>query len=213
DSFLPQPIEDSGVELYNGTARAIQIIYGIDSVIFGTGYRYTFPFLPQYINSSVATTDVNSSPHPRPIVTDGTHLRSLWLDLFYIEEPTLGFINMNMGIQSFRYPEYEAVALAKVWSGTAFLPSQDELWRQHKAHVEELGGYGKHFQFVSNERSNEIFKFLLGWLNNAAFRYGGRTVGVLSLSLLEGVTNCRIDVRSMVSVLSKSSCLPISVGD
>ncbi|KAG6825595.1 hypothetical protein H0H93_000502, partial [Arthromyces matolae] len=85
----------------------------------------------------------------------------------------------NIGaLQSFTYAEYEAVALTKVWSGTALLPSQDELWRQQKARVEELGGYGRHFQFVPNEKAD-------GWLNNAAFRFGGRTVNGLSPELPE----------------------------
>ncbi|KAG6852181.1 hypothetical protein C0991_002328, partial [Blastosporella zonata] len=149
--FLPpaSTIEGSGVELNNGT-----LITGIDSIIFATGFRYTFPFLPQYHNSSITTSDDDSSAHPRPIVTDGTHLRSLWLDIFYIEEPTLGFVNMNIGTpQSFTYAEYIAVALTKVWAGKAFLPSTSELWRQQRERVEELCGYGPHFQFIGSEKT------------------------------------------------------------
>ncbi|KAG6855926.1 hypothetical protein H0H87_009360 [Tephrocybe sp. NHM501043] len=134
------------------------------------------------------TADDDSSDQPRPIVTDGTHLRSLWLDLFYIEEPTLGFINMNIGSpQSFTYPEYQAVALTKVWSGKALLPSTSELWRQQRERVKELDGYGPHFQFVGSEKTERIFRFFLGWLNGAAALYGGRQVCqfISSLSFIE----------------------------
>ncbi|KAG6825285.1 hypothetical protein H0H92_004160 [Tricholoma furcatifolium] len=163
-------IQDSQIELANGT-----ILTGIDTVLFATGYRYTFPFLPDYHNSSVTQTDDNL-PHPRPIVTDGTHLRALYLDLFYIEEPTLGFIDMNVGMQSFTYSEYLAVALSKVWSNTAHIPDTPGLWKLQRERVERLGGYGKHFQFLGAEKTDVLIRFFLGWLNEAASKYGGRTV-------------------------------------
>ncbi|KAG6840677.1 hypothetical protein C0991_005138 [Blastosporella zonata] len=170
--FLPPTdrIQESQVELTNGT-----IISGIDTVLFATGYRYTFPFLPQYHNSSIKHTNDESSAHPRPIVTDGTHLRALYLDTFYIEDPTLGFIDMNVGMQSFTYSEYLAVALTKVWSGKAHIPDTQGLWRIQKERVEDLGGYGPHFQFLGAERTNVLIRLFLGWLNGAAAKYGGRT--------------------------------------
>ncbi|KAG6831535.1 hypothetical protein H0H87_004861 [Tephrocybe sp. NHM501043] len=160
--FLPPGghIQDSRVELGNGT-----IISGIDKVIFATGYRYTFPFLPQFHNSSVKHADDESSEHPRPIVTDGTHLRSLYLDTFYIEDPTLGFVD-----------KYLAVALTSVWSNKAKIPDTLELWRLQRERVEQLGGYGKHFQFLGAERTDVLIRFFLGWLNDAATKYGGRTI-------------------------------------
>jgi hypothetical protein len=62
-----------------------QFLVDVERVIFATGFRYSFPFLPQFHNSS------SSSAHP--IVTDGTHLRSLHEDFLYIEEPTIGFLS------------------------------------------------------------------------------------------------------------------------
>jgi hypothetical protein len=41
------------------------------------------------------------------------------------------------------FGEYFAVALAKVWSGTAKLPSQHEMRKAHRRAVAERGGYGK----------------------------------------------------------------------
>lgn len=66
---------------------------GFDAVIFATGFRYSFPFLPQYHNPSVGPKEQGPKNLPQPIVTDGTHLRNLYLDIFYIEEPTIGFVN------------------------------------------------------------------------------------------------------------------------
>ena len=94
------------IELVNGTVRFFcslllyyflpilhKIISGIDHIIFATGYRYSFPFLPQYHNSSLGRNETAPRSLQQPLVTDGTHLRSLHLDLFYIEEPTIGFMN------------------------------------------------------------------------------------------------------------------------
>ncbi|KIJ50190.1 hypothetical protein M422DRAFT_160070, partial [Sphaerobolus stellatus SS14] len=74
------------IELVNGT-----ILTGIEHVIFATGYHYTFPFLPQYHNSKIGLNETVPRDQIQPIITDGTHLRSLYLDLFYIQDPSLGF--------------------------------------------------------------------------------------------------------------------------
>lgn len=122
--FLPigSQFNEGQVELINGTN-----ISGIDHIIFGTGYRYTFPFLPQYHNSSIGLNDTVPHGTPQPIITDGGHLRSLYLDTFYIDDPTLGFININVGIPTFTYTEFLSLAMAKVWAGKADLPSTTEL--------------------------------------------------------------------------------------
>ncbi|CAK5274286.1 unnamed protein product [Mycena citricolor] len=149
------------VELVNGT-----FLEHIDQVVFATGYRYSFPFLPQF-HRETGSTD-------RHIVTDGTHLRALHLDFVSIEEPTIGFLNMNWGMQSFTYAEYLSVALAKVWSAKASLPSQDEMWRAHDRRVEERGGYGRHLQFLGEDRNSAIIRYFVGWLNDAAVKFGGK---------------------------------------
>ena len=70
-----------------------KILSGIDHILLATGYRYSYPFLPIYHNSSLGVNDTAPTDGVQPIVTDGTHLRSLHLDAFYIPDPTLGFIN------------------------------------------------------------------------------------------------------------------------
>ncbi|KAJ7248815.1 FAD/NAD(P)-binding domain-containing protein [Mycena rebaudengoi] len=156
---------NGSVELANGT-----FLSDISRVIFATGFRYSFPFLPQFHDSSGFTANA------RPIVTDGTHLRSLYKDFIYIEEPTIGFLSMNWGMQSFTYSEYLSLALAKVWSRTAILPASAELWRENEQRVKDRGGYGKHFQFLGADRTSENIRFFVGWLNDAAVRFGGRQI-------------------------------------
>jgi len=175
--FLPidSQFNEGRVELVNGT-----IISGIDHIIFGTGYRYTFPFLPQYHNSSVGLNDTVPLGTTQPIVTDGTYLRSLYLDTFYIDDPTLAFINVNFGMQSFVYAEFLSLAIAKVWAGKADFPSTTELWRRYDEVVKDRGGYGKHFQYLGTDRTRDAVRFFQGWLNAAAVKYGGRMIDGLS---------------------------------
>ncbi|KAJ7449225.1 hypothetical protein FB451DRAFT_1287859 [Mycena latifolia] len=154
---------NSSVELANGT-----FLLDVTRVIFATGFRYSFPFLPQFHNSSSSTV--------QPIVTDGTHLRSLHHDFLYIEEPTIGFLNMNWGMQSFTYAEYLSLALAKVWSRKAVLPGTAELWRTYDERVKDQGGYGRHLQFLGGERTAASIRFFVGWLNDAAVKFGGKQI-------------------------------------
>ncbi|KAF7983562.1 hypothetical protein HWV62_21150 [Athelia sp. TMB] len=135
-----------------------------------------------YHNSSIGLDEWAPKGSKQPLVTDGTHIRSLHLDLFYIEEPTIGFLNskvpfgLNLGMQSFVYAEYLSLALAKVWSNTAKLPSAEEQWRLHRERIERQGGYGRHFQFLGAKRTDEMTRFFIGWLNAAAVKFGGRQI-------------------------------------
>ncbi|WWD04372.1 hypothetical protein V865_002441 [Kwoniella europaea PYCC6329] len=172
ERFHPIPdggdISDGQIELLNGT-----IITGIDRLIFGTGFRYAFPFLPQYHNSS-ASGNVPVDSDEQPIVTDGSHVRSLYLDTFYINQPTLAFQGQNVGIQTFIYGKYAGEAIARVWSGKAHLPSQRAQWRHFWNTVEERGGLKKGFQWLNNEANSRYLNYFVAWLNSAAIKNGDK---------------------------------------
>jgi len=76
----------------------------------------------------------------------------------------------------FTFPEYVALAAAKVWSGTAALPGRQELWRRYRELYAQRKGYGRHFQYMSPQAIDKVLRFFQGWLNGAAAQYGGRMV-------------------------------------
>ncbi|KAN0086218.1 hypothetical protein V8E55_007352 [Tylopilus felleus] len=177
--FLPIPegstIQSGRVELMNGT-----ILTGIDSVIFATGFQYSFPFLPQYYDGATYEPHEGSAKTVSAFLPmDGSHVRDLYLDMFYIQDPTLALVGMTTGTQLFVLSEYASFALAKVWTNTAKLPSRQAMREWYDKTVEERGGYGKHVMFLGPERSSAILAYMIGWLNGAAVKYGGRQVDVL----------------------------------
>lgn len=172
-------IRDTGIELSNGT-----VLYGIDHVLFATGYRYTFPFLPEYHDPSLGRDGEVPEGQLQPIISDGSHVRSLHLDVFYIDNPTLAFTNVNFGMQSFTYAEFTSLAISKVWSGKAHLPSREELWKLYRERVKKVG-YGKHFQFLGPDGTRDALRLFQGWLNAAAVKYGGRQINGLPFELSE----------------------------
>ncbi|KAF8553187.1 FAD/NAD(P)-binding domain-containing protein [Imleria badia] len=174
--FLPipegSPIQAGLVELKNGT-----VLSGIDSVILATGFRYSFPYLPQYYDGATYVPHEGSARTVSPFLPlDGSHLRDLYLDLFYIQDPTLAFIGMPEGTQSFVFSEYSTLALAKVWSNTAKLPNSQTMRALHDETVEERGGYGKYVMFWGPQRTSAMIAYLVGWLNQAAVKYGGKQI-------------------------------------
>lgn len=170
--YLP---DGSSVRLVNGT-----VVRGIDRVILGTGYTRTFPFLP----SLHADKDAKY-----PVVTDGTHVQNLYLDTFYIPDPTLAFTNQNLRISGpFRFAEYQASAAAKVWSGTARLPSKSAQWKdyqfQHKDRVP-----GKEFNDLNSDGTNYLVRRFVGWLNYDASFLGGSQIDGYPANVWEETKN------------------------
>ncbi|KAJ7468945.1 hypothetical protein B0H11DRAFT_1395491 [Mycena galericulata] len=161
---------NASIELSDGT-----LLTDIDHLIFSTGFQFTFPFLPQYHNSSIGLDEEGPEDRPQPLVTDGSHFRSLYRDFVYIEEPTLAFMNMQLGTVTWSVGEYIAVAIAKVWSGTAMLPNQAEMWRSYRAGVAARGGYGKQVLYLLGGMNAYVVMFM-GWLNSAAYEFGGKQV-------------------------------------
>ncbi|KAI9573780.1 hypothetical protein HD554DRAFT_2201978 [Boletus coccyginus] len=160
------PIQSGFVELKNGT-----ILSGIDSVILATGFRFSFPFLPQYYDGATHVPHAGSATTVSPFLPlDGSHIRDLYLDQFYLRDPTLAFVGFVLATPSFLYPEYTSLALAKVWTNTAKLPNTRTMRAFHEKTVKERGGYGEYVLFMAR------IAYLIGWLNEAAAKYGGRQV-------------------------------------
>ncbi|KAF8896754.1 hypothetical protein CPB84DRAFT_1848115 [Gymnopilus junonius] len=174
--FLPPSasFNEGRVELINGSVRPspfdglwAKLILKLDCTKLFLGINDTVP-----LGGGV-----------QPIVTDGTHLRSLYLDAFYIPDPTLTFINANYGMQSFTYAEFVSLAAAKIWARKADFPSTAELWHRYYKLYKERKGYGRHFQFLGARKTHENLRFFQGWLNDAAVKYGGRQIDGLSPDL------------------------------
>ncbi|KAH0836316.1 hypothetical protein J3R83DRAFT_7865 [Lanmaoa asiatica] len=170
EQFLPIPegsqIQSGLVELKNGT-----ILSGIDRVILATGFRYSFPFLSHYYDGATYIPHEGSTLTVSPFLpVDGTYIRDLYLDLFYLQDPTLAFIGIPAGARVFSSSDYAALALAKVWTNTAKLPSSPTMLALHEKEVEERGGYGKYALFLAS------VAYMIGWLNEAAAKYGGKQV-------------------------------------
>ncbi|KAF7313360.1 Dimethylaniline monooxygenase [Mycena chlorophos] len=180
-NLLPQGVKVVvGIDRFHPDNRTIELADGtilsdIDEIIFATGYRYTFPFLPQVHNSSIKGPWAEGpQDQPQPVVTDGTHFRSLWFDLFYIDEPTLAFINQGLNVVTFTWGENLAIALARVWTGTARLPSRETMWAKYREWVKEQGGYGKWLIFPTSKRQKEVVSYYAGWLDSESYLFGGK---------------------------------------
>ncbi|KAE8448842.1 hypothetical protein EG329_008844 [Mollisiaceae sp. DMI_Dod_QoI] len=79
-----------------------------DKIIFGTGYRLSYPFL-----------------NPEP-VTAQNRLAGFYQHIFKIGDPTLAVVGQVKAALSFRVYEYQAVAVARFLAGRTKLPNVAE---------------------------------------------------------------------------------------
>ena len=157
-------------------------------MILATGFRYSLPFLPQYYDGATYEPHAGSATTVSSFLPlDGTHIRDLYLDQFYLRDPTLAFVGCRRPVLSvvphlcsfrdavtlatvtFQILDYTTLALAKVWTNTAKLPSSQTMRALYEKTVEERGGYGKYFLYLGQERAagKSIYSFLgLSWSNN-----------------------------------------------
>lgn len=105
---------------------------GVDSVIFCTGYLYSYPFLQ------------NLEP---AVVTTGYRTENLYLHMFYHPEPTLSFLCLPIRIIPFIIAEVQSALVARFLAGRLALPSLLERTEWEGRLLQEKGS-GKAFHFM-----------------------------------------------------------------
>ncbi|ODV82001.1 FAD/NAD(P)-binding domain-containing protein [Suhomyces tanzawaensis NRRL Y-17324] len=104
-----------------------------DTIIYGTGYDFSYPFLNRYTQSK--------------ITLDGKIVPDLYQHTFHIDEPLLSFIGVPIDGISFRVFEYQAVLTARYLTGKVKLPSKNEQ-RKWTAERRELKGITRAYHTI-----------------------------------------------------------------
>jgi hypothetical protein len=113
------PENNGTVHFADGTTLS-----NVDKNLFGTGYRLSYPFI---------------KPNP---VTSSNRLAGFYQHIFQISDPSLAVIGQVRAALSFRVYEYQAVAVARYFSGRADLPSVNEQEEWEKKRLVDKGEAG-----------------------------------------------------------------------
>ncbi len=105
------------------------------------------------------------------LVTDGDSVHNLYRDVFYIPDPTLTFIGVSINTATFSFFEYQAISIARVFSGKARLPSLEGCRAEYRAQVSERGN-GKFLHLLGKEGEIKYVQETVEWLNREAEVYG-----------------------------------------
>jgi hypothetical protein len=161
---LPASPEDSPgpVTLADG-----RVLTKIDRVIVCTGYHMTVPFLPALHDDSLTPDQANEEI----LVTDGTQIHNLHKDIFYIPDPTLAFVGVPFYTATFTLFEIQAIAVSKVLSGQAWVPSESEMRKEYNDRVEKKG-VGREFHSLKGVEV-EYAAELVDWVNSQVTTTGG----------------------------------------
>lgn len=127
----------------------------IDTVIFCTGYLYTYPFLSPDLQISLQLSD-----------TTGARVPNVYKQLFCIAEPTLAFAALPWNIVPFPVAEAQSAVVARVWSGRADIPSRTEMEAWEAERVQEMGD-GKGYHNLAPPADVEYINSLWEWASSA----------------------------------------------
>ncbi|KAF7728338.1 hypothetical protein EC973_006279 [Apophysomyces ossiformis] len=94
----------------------------VDRVIYCTGYMANLPFLG---NLRVHMDERDQAKDG--VVVDGKRPIETYHEIFHIDDPTLAFLGFPSHVTLVRFFSYQANAVARVWEGTARLPSQSKM--------------------------------------------------------------------------------------
>jgi len=122
------------------TLQSGQQLCDIQAVIVCTGYHVSFPFMRQYHADGVHPEDADELC----LVTNGQQTHNLHKEIFYIPDPTLAFIGVPYHVTTFSCFEFQAMALASVFSGQVSLPVKKEMRGEYLERI-ECKGAGRTF--------------------------------------------------------------------
>ncbi|KAL2880600.1 hypothetical protein SGCOL_003973 [Colletotrichum sp. CLE4] len=155
----------------------------IDHIIYCTGYKPSYPFWNSEANGGRDLYDYKN----------GKLIKTFWHTFFH-DFQTLGIVGMPR-VLTFRSFEYQAIALARVFSGreSVALPPVEEQKRWEREREELVKKEGRKFHDIAWE-TGETFEWL-NWLFRVAglptLRGKGRTPPVLSDELIWAVEHIR----------------------
>ncbi|KAF8309306.1 FAD/NAD(P)-binding domain-containing protein [Clavulina sp. PMI_390] len=155
-----QNLRAASITLANGTTTS-----GFDTIILATGHRRSLPYLVGFHNSTIKGREEPETA-VAPIITDGTHLRSLHWTGHYIDDPTLLFctdLPWSGGLVG-----YQAIGAARVWSRKARLPSIAKMWKMYPGAANLL----REVPVIGQIR----VRLFVTWLNTEILEFGGSFV-------------------------------------
>lgn len=101
-------------------------------------------------------------------------MHNLHKDIFYIPDPTLAFVGVPYHVATFSLFEFQAIAVAAVFSGKAELPREEEMRKEYNKKIEEKG-VGRAFHSLMG-KDVEYANELLAWINPGIVAHGGKAV-------------------------------------
>jgi hypothetical protein len=183
ETFLPVGTERIGeVALFEtpteeqnrpGTVTLVdgRVLKDIDRVVLCTGYHISLPFLRDFHDDFTPINEASDTV----LVTDGTQYHNLHRDIFYIPDPTLMFVGIPFYVVTFNLYEFQAIAVAAVLSGRAWLPSQEEMRKEYHVKLEK-NGHGRRFHALKDDAEVAYVREVVEWLNEHAETTGGGRV-------------------------------------
>ncbi|KAI0821409.1 FAD/NAD-P-binding domain-containing protein [Irpex lacteus] len=160
---LNHGIKNGNIKLKNGTT-----LTGFDEIILATGYNRANPFLLKALETIPGNPPESESlaKPPSDVFGSNTWPKVHWTGN-YIPDPTLAFTT----VRPWTAGKWQSYGLAKIWSGTARIPNEAELWRQYNSsrwnNFRGLYGTGP---------SQALERQYVTWLNNESLEFGGRLV-------------------------------------
>ncbi|KAI9715413.1 MAG: hypothetical protein M1828_000873 [Chrysothrix sp. TS-e1954] len=138
-------------------ARAVRckdgsILTDIDSVLFCTGYLYSYPFLSNRI-----------SPH---LIGKGDRVEHVYQHIFYTQAPSLAFLTLPWNIVPFPVAEVQAATVARLWAGRLQMPNRFVIEEWERKGNEERGT-GKNFHKLAPPADVSYVNELWAWCNTA----------------------------------------------
>lgn len=168
ESFLqPDPsaskVEKPQITEYITENRSVRFADGtiepdIDSIVYCTGYLYSYPFL--------------RSLDP-PLITTGEYVKNLYQHIFYRPRPTLAFVALNQKIIPFPVAEAQSAVIARLWSGRLDLPSEEEMQRWEQDTLRETAG-GRSFHVLQFPKDADYINMLHDWAVSRDHRQNDR---------------------------------------
>lgn len=146
-----------------------QVLSDIHTVVIATGYVTSYPFLPQLHNDDLPASEADE----HVLVTkEGEQAHNLHKDIFYIKDPSLAFVGVPYHVATFSVFDFQAQIVARVFSGKAEVPPEDELRAEYKARVVKKS-LGRSFHSLKDDNGEiNYVKDLVEWANHDALRLG-----------------------------------------